>query len=82
MLLVLYILKIDLNGKLKNFINGTVPRDFRLKVFFHESVFHQPLSRVFSNFVENSWRFSQLKVAPSVSLTLEANGKNLQSEKF
>jgi hypothetical protein len=58
-------------------VKGTVPRDFRLQIFF-KSVFPKALRislggfKFYRKFTENS----------SVSLISVANGNNLQSEKF
>jgi hypothetical protein len=66
-------------------VKGTVPQDLGFQVFYMYQFPPSPdfTMRVISNFFENSWRYSQLKVHHhAVSLTPVANGKNLQSEKF
>jgi hypothetical protein len=59
----------------KFIFKGTVSRDFRLLVFFMNQFpqAHEYTIRAFSNFFENSRRYSQLKVLPLVSLTPVAN---------
>ncbi len=61
---------------------GTVPRDFRVFFFLHESVspkqYHYGHFEFFRKFAE----IFAAQGAPPVSLTPVANGKNLQSEKF
>ncbi len=46
-------------------LKETVPRDFRLQVFFMNHVSEYPI-RFVSNFFENSRRYSQLEVHPGV----------------
>jgi hypothetical protein len=62
-------------------LKGTVPRDFRLTVFFHESVSHKPLITLgsFQFFRKFTEIFKAQGILP-VSLTPVANRKNLQSE--
>jgi hypothetical protein len=48
-------------------MKGTMPRDFRLQIFFHVSLYpplapEYPITAVFRIFFENSQRYSQLKV--------------------
>jgi hypothetical protein len=60
---------------------GTVSRDFRLLVFFHESVSPKPLSMPLGCF-EFFQKFAEVFPAqglPPVSTTPVANAKNLQS---
>ncbi len=63
-------------------LKGTVPRDFRLQSFFHESVSPKPLSiplwpfRIFSK-IRRDIRSSRC----TTGVVDVANGKNLQSEK-
>jgi hypothetical protein len=64
-------------------LKGTVPRDFRLQSFFHESVSPKPMSiqlgpfRIFSK-IRRDIRSSRC----TTGVVDVANGKNLQSEKF
>jgi hypothetical protein len=63
---------------------GTVPRDFRLQVFYMDQfppspwLYHKGRFEFFRKFAE----IFAAQGAPQVSLTLVANGKNLQAEKF
>jgi hypothetical protein len=54
---------------------GTVSQDFLLQVFFmnHLPAPEKNNSRVISNFLEQSWRYSQVKVQPPVSTTPAGN---------
>ncbi len=65
-------------------LTGTVPRDFRLQVFYMNQFPPSPdyTIRVVLNFFENLQEIFSAQGAPPVSLTPVANGKNLQPEKF